>query len=346
MRRAAELAHALASGEDIGREGLIELLGARGDAAAMLHRYANLHRKRLVGDVVHIRGIIEFSNHCHRMCKYCGLRAGCTDLPRYRMNPGEIVLTAERAAQAGYRSLVLQSGEDPWYTQDIIATLVRDIKLRTGMAITLSVGERPLEEYRAWRDAGADKVLIKHETSDPVLYASLHPGNSTLKERAGLLRDLRELGYEAGGGFMVGLPGQTLDTLADDLLLVRDIGCSMAGMGPFLPSPGTPLGNAAPGSVELSLNVVAAARLLIGNIHLPATSSLNLLARDGGKGALQAGANVLMNKVEPKFYQNMYQIYPRGRKEEQEPEWDLLDALRRERAEVDRRVRDLGRIPI
>lgn len=198
-----------------------------------IYAQADALRRETVGDVVHIRALLEFSNHCKRLCTYCGLNATDQKLSRFRMDPRDMIATAQEAARAGYRTIVLQSGEDPWYTPDRIGDIVKQIK-KTGMAITLSCGEFPEDVYQYWRDCGADRYLLKHETSDPALYASLHP-DSSLDARVACLRTLKKLGYETGGGFMIGLPGQTLSTIAGDLLLLQDIGCDMAGIGRLSP---------------------------------------------------------------------------------------------------------------
>ena len=211
-----------------------------------IYAQADALRRETVGDVVHIRALLEFSNHCKRLCTYCGLNATDQKLSRFRMDPRDMIATAQEAARAGYRTIVLQSGEDPWYTPDRIGDIVKQIK-KTGMAITLSCGEFPEDVYQYWRDCGADRYLLKHETSDPALYASLHP-DSSLDARVACLRTLKKLGYETGGGFMIGLPRQTLSTIAGDLLLLQDIGCDMAGIGPFIPHPDTPLRDAPHGS--------------------------------------------------------------------------------------------------
>ena len=260
------------------------------------------------GDYVDIRGILEFSNFCRRQCAYCGLNRGNRKLKRYRMTPEEIVCSAYEAAEAGYRTLVMQSGEDPWFTPQILGELVREIK-KTGMAVTLSCGEMPEKDYAYLRECGADRYLLKHETSDPNIYAALHP-DSSLSERVACLKSLKRLGYETGSGFMIGLPGQTEHTLADDLLLLQEIGCDMAGMGPFIPHPDTPLGTRSSGSTELTKRVVALARILMPKLNLPATTALGVLSSGEKNDVFSCGANVVMRKVTPTKYKQYYEIYP------------------------------------
>ena len=273
-----------------------------------LRREADQVRRRWVGDAVHVRGIIEFSNYCIRNCQYCGLNRSNTRLQRYRIPPEEIVEIARGAVAMGFKTIVLQSGDDFYYTREMITDIVREIKA-TGAAVTLSVGERPTEDYRAWREAGADRYLLKFETSDPGLYNLLHPGTS-LAMRLRCLHDLRVLGYQVGSGFMIGLPGQTGETLTRDLLLMRSLELEMAGIGPFIPHPATPLSRDSAGDVTLSLKVLALSRLLLPWAHLPATTALSSLEKDGRRLGLTGGANVVMPNMTPPAYRRLYEIYP------------------------------------
>ncbi|MGI9860216.1 [FeFe] hydrogenase H-cluster radical SAM maturase HydE [Moorella naiadis] len=305
---AACLARA-AAGRELNREDIITLLGAAvGAEADALYRQADNVRARVAGDEVHLRGIIEFSNYCRRRCYYCGLRADNARLRRYRLMPEDIVAVARRGAELGYGTVVLQSGEDPWYTAPVLAGVIREIK-KLGVAVTLCVGERPREEYARWREAGADRYLLKHETANEELYARLHPGMSWSARRQ-CLTWLKKLGYQVGSGNIIGLPGQSLADLADDLLLLRQLDVEMAGLGPFIPHPDTPLGGEPAGSVELTYRVVAVARLVIPYAHLPATTALGTLAANGRQLALTRGANVIMPNLTPAEYRPDYQIYP------------------------------------
>ncbi len=200
-------------------------------------------RRRHVGDEVHLRGLVEISNHCVRSCTYCGLRAPNRELARYRMEPDEILGCAREAKRLGYGTVVLQSGEDPALTRAEISGLVRLIKIETGLAVTLSLGERSDEDLAAWREAGADRYLLRFETSDRALFDRIHPAlPGRASDRVALLRRIAAMGYEAGGGVMIGIPGQTLASLADDIELFRALDLDMIGVGPFIPHPGTPLG--------------------------------------------------------------------------------------------------------
>jgi len=260
------------------------------------------------GRYVQLRAIIEFSNCCRRQCRYCGIRADNTIISRFRMRNAEILETAAAAAEAGYRTVILQSAEDPWFTADRLAEIIEGVAA-LGVDVTLSVGERTAEEYRVWKEAGAKRYLLKYETSDSALYRSLH-ACGTLEQRIDCLRELGKLGYEVGGGFMIGLPGQTLATLADDILLLGRIGCSMAGIGPFVPSPYTPLKDAATGSPQLTRRVLSLARILYPRLALPATTALSVIAPEVRNAAFEAGADVVMKTVTPNRYRQYYAIYP------------------------------------
>ncbi|MCX7598639.1 MAG: [FeFe] hydrogenase H-cluster radical SAM maturase HydE, partial [Armatimonadetes bacterium] len=266
-------------------------------------------RRRTVGDEVHLRGIIEFSNYCRCHCMYCGLRAENQALRRYRMRAEEIVQAAEEAERLGLGTVVLQSGEDLAWTAEGLAEVVAQIKSRTSLAVTLSVGERETWEYRLWREAGADRYLLKHETSDPALYARLHPGAS-FENRLRCLETLFELGYQVGSGCIVGLPGQTPRSLAQDLLLLQRLGVHMAGIGPLIPHPQTPLAAMPVGPAEITLNMLALTRLLIPDVMLAATTALETAMPGGRLAGLRAGANVIMPNITPRQYASFYEIYP------------------------------------
>lgn len=260
------------------------------------------------GSHVYIRGLIEFSNMCRRNCCYCGLRARNRQAERYLLDAAAILDSAKNAVEQGADSIVLQAGEgicDPGW----LAEIVREISGTLGVAVTLSVGECPEEHYRLWRRSGASRYLLKHETSDAALYAALHPGY-TLASRLNCLRILGELGYEVGSGFMTGLPGQTLGSIADDILLCRDLNVSMAGVGPFIAHAQTPLAACASGDPALTLRVVSVLRLALPGANLPATTALASLDPVNGQiNGLMAGANVLMPNFTPRAYAAHYRIY-------------------------------------
>ncbi|HBX23335.1 MAG TPA: [FeFe] hydrogenase H-cluster radical SAM maturase HydE [Desulfotomaculum sp.] len=304
----ANLNKILAGGR-LGQPELETLLGARGEQIRDLFAAANRVRRSGVGNAVHLRAIIEFSNYCRKNCLYCGLRRDNKTLPRYRLVMADILDAAGRAASLGYRTVVLQSGEDPYYSAADIARLVEQIKARHDLAVTLSLGEHNRETYSTWRKAGADRYLLKQETSDPVLFEYLKPDGS-LQKRLQCLLWLKELGYQTGSGNMVGLPGQTTATLARDIALMRELDVEMAGIGPFLPHQDTPLRSAAPGKLETTLVTLAITRLCLPRAHLPATTSLGTLTPEGHKLALGCGANVIMPNLTPAGVRDKYMIYP------------------------------------
>ncbi len=315
------------------REEVKHLLGKK-DFTNIYERAFALKRD-LYSDDVYIRCIIEFSNHCRADCAYCGLNCNNRSAQRYRMEPEEIISTAKTAWEAGYQTAVLQSGEDLHYTKETVGEIVREIK-RTGMCITLSIGERSFEEYEHWRECGADRYLLKHETSDSTLYEELHT-YSTFENRLKCLRELKSLGYETGSGFMIGLPGQTLGTVADDIMLLADIPCDMAGIGPFVPHPSTPLKDTPSGSTELTKRAIALTRILMGRINLPATTSLGVLSKEAKDNVFACGANVIMKKVTPDRFKRLYEIYP--------SKLSKTDIVK-ERKETEEQLRALGCTPV
>ncbi len=290
----------------------LEELWARADAV----------RRERVGDTVHLRGLVEISNRCVRRCAYCGIWAGNRTLVRYRMTAGEIIACAREAVALGYGTVVLQAGEDYGLACDWLAGLLRRIKAETPLAVTLSLGERPAEELAAWRDAGADRYLLRFETSDLALYRRIHPpvvGRPS--DRLALLRRLAALGYEVGSGVMVGIPGQSYDSLADDIALFAALDLDMVGVGPFIPHPATPLGRGelapappaeqVPNTEAMTCKVVALARLACPDANIPATTALATIdpAR-GYETGLTRGANVIMPNLTPRRYRALYEIYP------------------------------------
>lgn len=285
-----------------------------------LWRLADAARKKHVGDAVHLRGLLEISNYCSRECWYCGLRGGRRGLKRYRMTRPEIETGIRQLAAFGYGTVVLQSGEDPGLAPESIGRLVAWIKTHTALAVTLSLGEQPREVLRRWREAGADRYLLRIETTNRRLLARIHPGEPH-GSRMRHIRWLGKLGYEVGSGIMVGIPGQTYEMLAKDLLWFKAVDLDMIGIGPFIPHPETPLfalhrkrrqdPNQVP-ATELMVNkVVALARLMCPDANIPATTALaSINAASGREQALSHGANVVMPNVTPQKYRVLYDIYP------------------------------------
>ncbi len=280
-------------------------------------------RQAHVGGEVHLRGLIEISNFCIRLCAYCGLRAPNTELIRYRMTEEEILACAQQAHALAYGTVVLQSGEDPLLSRELIARVVRRIKQSYPLAVTLSLGERCAEDWAAWREAGADRYLLRFETSNPQLYAKYHPPRgSDRRSRIEMLRELRSLGYEVGSGVMIGIPGQTYADLADDLLMFRELDLDMIGVGPFILHPRTPLaesdfrvfvpdGEQVPANELMTYKTIALARLLCPRANIPSTTALATLNRWRGRElGLVRGANVVMPNLTPPRYRVLYEIYP------------------------------------
>lgn len=273
-----------------------------------LFSLADKTREEYVGDEVHLRGLIEFSNICKRQCKYCGLRCEDKFIDRYRISKENIISYAEHAVNMGYKTIVLQSGEDEYYNTDLMCEIIEGIK-KLGVALTLSIGEKTYEEYKAFKEAGADRYLIRIETTDKTLYNQMHP-NMNFDNRVRCLENLGRLGYEVGTGCLVGLPNQTIESLADDILFFKEINADMVGIGPFIPHPHTPLKDSATGSFTLALKVMALTRILLEDINIPATTAMETLNPNGRIIALQSGANVVMPNVTTTEYRAKYEIYP------------------------------------
>ena len=290
------------------KDEIINFLRASGQDECLFKR-AGETRKRCCGDKVHLRGIIEFSNYCCRSCTYCGLRKENRRLKRYRMSAEEIVERALIVNSLGVRTIVLQSGDDFYYSRDVLCGIISRIKKEADLAITLSLGERPLDDYRAFRNAGADRYLLKHETANEKLYGRLHPGCS-LKNRLNILEHLRALGYQIGAGCIVGLPGQTEENLCMDILLLKALDPDMASVGPFIAQEDTPLSGFPTGDLSLSMRVLALTRIVTGNSHLPATTAVVTVSPETGlSAAMKAGANVIMPDFTPSGYRRHYAIY-------------------------------------
>jgi biotin synthase len=295
------------------RDEILYLLNLDNEAdVARLLQAGDAVRKACCGDAVQIRALVEFSNYCARHCNYCGLRAPNISVQRYRMSPDEIVELAGELNRKGLKTIVLQSGEDPYYTGEMIADIVRRIKSTTDTAITLCVGERSDEDYRLWKEAGADRYLLRHETASRELYERLHP-DSDFDHRMRCLRVLRELGYQVGAGCMVGSPTQTVEHMADDIEFYRDFQPDMAGIGPYIPHPGTPFAGYPPGTVQMTLKMVALTRIVTRNALLPATTAIGSIEENGREMALEAGADVVMPNYTPLNYRVHYEIYPNKR---------------------------------
>lgn len=292
------------------REELVYLLrNLKEENKELLFRLASEARDGVYGKRVFMRGLIEFSSICARNCMYCGLRASNSAAGRYRLSGERILECCAEGYRLGYRTFVLQSGEDPWYTVERMVDIISSIKRAfPDAAVTLSIGERSREEYTAMFEAGADRYLLRHETASKRLYEALHPGMD-FDERRRCLADLKETGYQVGAGFMVGLPGQTEEDLAEDLLFLKELNPHMIGIGPFIPHSETPLKNEKGGTVGQTLVLLAVTRLLVPDSLMPATTAMGTLHPQGRELALKAGANVVMPNLTSVEERPKYALY-------------------------------------
>lgn len=326
----------------LSRSDFIGLLQAQ-DAvlAEKLFARARRLREKCYGRDVFIRGLIEFTNYCKNDCYYCGIRASNPHIRRYRLSPEEILECCKKGYALGYRTFVLQGGEDGGRGPEKIAELVEAIKRNhPDCAVTLSVGEHPREVYRRWFDAGADRYLLRHETADDAHYRSLHPASCSPENRKRCLWDLKEIGYQVGCGFMVGSPGQTPEHLAEDLLFIGKFRPAMVGIGPFIPQHDTPFGDRPAGSVEQTLFLLGIIRVMLPGVLLPATTALYTLDPAGLEKGMSAGANVCMPNLTPRRVRGQYALYEG--KEGPESGETLHDLNRRMEAVGYRVVADRG----
>lgn len=276
----------------------------------LLFALAQQTAQKSFGRQIFVRGLIEFTNYCKNDCYYCGIRCSNKNAARYRLTQEEILKCCRAGYGLDFRTFVLQGGEDYFYSNDDIAAIVRAIKAQhPDCAVTLSIGERSRETYALWKKAGADRYLLRHETADCAHYAKLHPAELSAKNRQNCLYTLKELGYQAGAGFMVGSPYQTTENLADDLMFLQKLRPQMIGIGPFIPHHDTPFKNEPAGSVELTLVLLAVLRLLFPHVLLPATTALGTLAPGGRLLGIKAGANVIMPNLSPQNVRGKYLLY-------------------------------------
>ncbi|MBR2698267.1 MAG: [Clostridia bacterium] len=280
------------------------------DAAPMLSERAVAARRVIYGDAVYTRGLIEISNICKNDCLYCGIRRSNGDVQRYRLSPEAILACAEKGYGLGFRTFVMQGGEDAHFTDDVLCGIVAAIKARfTDCAVTLSMGERSRDSYQRLFDAGADRYLLRHETADSAHYARLHPREMSYDNRMRCLIDLREIGYQVGCGFMVGSPFQTPGTLAKDLKFIEDFRPEMCGIGPFIPHHATPFRDAPAGTLEQTLMLLSIIRLIHPSVLLPATTALGTIHPRGRELGILAGANVVMPNLSPTGVRKQYELY-------------------------------------
>lgn len=280
------------------------------DTDCYLAQKANAVRQQVYGKQVFIRGLIEFTNYCKNNCHYCGIRRGNSNCQRYRLRLEDILACCDIGYKLGFRTFVLQGGEDPYFTGERITELVKAIKTaHPDCALTLSVGEKDRDTYQAWFDAGADRYLLRHETANPELYHSLHPKELSLENRMRCLQDLKEIGYQTGCGFMVGSPGQTPEMILEDLRFIQRFQPQMVGIGPFIPHQDTAYKNERPGSAALTLRLLAILRLMLPQVLLPATTALGTVMGDGRQQGMRYGCNVVMPNLSPADVRKKYALY-------------------------------------
>lgn len=266
--------------------------------------------KSIYGNKVFIRGLIEFTNYCKNDCYYCGIRHGNHNAQRYRLSDEQIFECCDTGYELGFRTFVLQGGEDPYYTDDKVCLIVNEIKTRhPDCAVTLSIGEKAKESYQKFFDAGADRYLLRHETADEGHYRKLHPDEMSLENRKQCLRDLKDIGYQVGCGFMVGSPGQTTETLYEDLRFIKDLQPHMTGIGPFISQKDTPFANEPSGTMEMTLRLLSIIRLIHPHVLLPATTALGTIHPRGREMGILSGANVVMPNLSPVDVRDKYKLY-------------------------------------
>ena len=299
-------------GQSFSKQDFVSLLETAGNPEdrKRLQKEALRMRRKYYGDNVYIRGLIEFTNYCKNNCYYCGIRCGNPHVKRYRLSEEEILSCCENGYRLGFRTFVLQGGEDPWYTDDKMVTIIRQIKEKyPDCALTLSIGEKSRESYQRFREAGADRYLLRHETANVSHYAMLHPEEMSLANRKNCLFELKELGYQVGAGFMVGAPGQSLEHLAEDLIFLSELRPEMVGIGPFIPHHETRFAKEPAGDVDLTLFLLSIIRIMLPKVLLPATTALGTLDPRGREKGLLAGANVIMPNLSPKENRKDYELY-------------------------------------
>ncbi len=304
------------------------LRGRTQEAQDCLTQRAAQVRSKVYGNGIFIRGLIEISSFCKNDCLYCGLRRSNGRAERYRLSPEEIAECCKTGYELGFRTFVLQGGEDSWFTDERVARIVSDIKqMLPDCAVTLSLGEKSRETYQLWFDAGADRYLLRHETADAQHYARLHPSELSLENRLRCLSDLRDIGYQTGCGFMVGSPFQTPECLAKDLCFIEKFRPHMVGIGPFIPHKDTPFAQYPAGSAQLTVYLMSILRLMLPEVLLPATTALNSIDPYGREQGILAGGNVLMPNLSPEDVRKKYLLY-NGKKSTGAESAQSLDALR------------------
>ncbi len=301
----------LERGHSLRTEDFVALLcGRDDDLTAYAREKAVALRKRYYGTDVFVRGLIEFTNYCKNNCYYCGIRRSNQNAQRYRLTEEDILTCCKEGYTQGFRTFVLQGGEDPYFTDDIICRLIKNIKTaHQDCAVTLSIGEKSRESYQAFFNAGADRYLLRHETANEAHYEKLHPAALSAANRKHCLFDLKEIGYQVGAGFMVGSPFQTAEHLAEDLCFLKELNPHMVGIGPFIPHKDTPFSDEPAGTLEKTLFLLSLIRIMLPQVLLPATTALGTIHVKGRELGILAGANVVMPNLSPVSVRNKYLLY-------------------------------------
>lgn len=321
-------------GEKLSRSEWVGLIGnfdvETREYAALLARQV---REKFYGNSVYVRGLIEVTNHCKNDCLYCGIRKSNLNAERYRLSPEQILKCCDYGYTLGFRTFVLQGGEDGFFSDAVLVPLIREVKRRhPDCAVTLSLGERSYDSYLALFEAGADRYLLRHETATAAHYAQLHPQQMSHAHRLECLRNLKQIGYQTGTGFMVGAPFQTAENIAADMQFIAELQPAMVGIGPFIPHHETPFAQQPGGTVELTLFLLSLLRLMLPTVLLPATTALGTLASDGRKNGILAGANVVMPNLSPSDVRAKYMIY--DNKDTSSETVDALDQLKKDMREI------------
>lgn len=311
MQTLVEIIDQIKKEQTIYREQLQTLLATADEQAInYLRDTARKVADDIYGKQVFIRGLIEFTNYCKNDCIYCGIRRSNLNAQRYRLTEEEILSCCANGYELGFRTFVLQGGEDPYFSDERICDIVAKIKQDyPDCAVTLSIGEKDKASYQAFYDAGADRYLLRHETADEAHYQSLHPAEMSFQHRIQCLYDLKEIGYQVGCGFMVGSPGQTVDTLYEDLMFIKKLQPHMVGIGPFIPQKDTPFGQEPAGTMEQTLRLLSIIRLIHPHVLLPSTTALGTIHPLGREKGIQAGANVVMPNLSPVAVREKYKLY-------------------------------------
>ncbi len=305
-----ELIDKLCQNSALSSEEYLFLIKNRRQCEKQLFENASAVRRQIYGDAIYVRGLIEFTNYCRNDCYYCGIRCSNKSARRYRLTEKEILECADYGYNLGFRTFVLQGGEDAFFTDERLCRIIRNLKTRhADCAVTLSLGERSFESYKALKDAGADRYLLRHETADSKHYSQLHPDSMRFENRINCLENLKALGYQVGAGFMVGSPFQTPEHLSKELVFLKKLNPHMVGIGPFIPHKDTPFADKKQGSAELTLFMLALIRLTLPNVLLPATTALATADPFGHEKGILAGANVIMPNLSPLNAREKYTLY-------------------------------------